>query len=317
MEALLAHCHEGTPPPEEQIQQLWELAQQAEPAVQPYLKECACCFAAGAYSAAIVTAWCAIARYLRLVVEAVGVEVARLYYKQEESEARQPFSELTRRSDKPFYITYRRMRLFEDRFTDNVNRIDNLYTKRCQYAHPTGKKAGLQEAVDYVAEAKWLLTRRLEQERFQNISVVMECAKKDSGLNLSSEEKTRQLVFRVREDQRESLAFALLRSLVSEQRDIVSESALALWDEVKPLLQEDSRRRLMDELAFGLSRREIDRSVHVMVVAEHLVFWEAATQPAIWEYFVVRRGDLSERVKRSIRQHAPSPYREQMDEPFE
>jgi hypothetical protein len=47
------------------------------------------------------------------------------------------------------------------------------------------------------------------------------------------------------------------------------------------------------------------------------VFWEAVNQPAIWEYCVARRGDLSERVKGYIRQFAPSPYKEQIDEPIE
>jgi hypothetical protein len=207
MEALLAHCHEGTPPPEEQIQQLWELAQQAEPAVQPYLKECACCFAAGAYSAAIVAAWCAIAQYLRLVVEAVGLDVAQLFYR-EEDKAGQPFLELIKRGDKPLYIAYQRMRLLEDQFTGNVKGLDGLYAKRCQYAHPTGEKAkGPQEAFEYVTEARWLVTRRVEQERFQDISVLIRCAA-DGGFNLTTE-KARELVLRVREDQRETLASPL------------------------------------------------------------------------------------------------------------
>jgi hypothetical protein len=327
MERLFADCYEGRPPSEEQIQKLWELAYASEPAIHPYLKECACCFAAGAYSAAIVAAWCAIARYLRLVVEAVGLEVAQLYYyEQGKGQARQPFSELIQRSDKPFYIAYKRMRLYEENLVENVKKLDDLYKKRCQYAHPTGEKATLDEAFEYVLDAEWLLTRRVDQERFQDISVVLQYAEK-AQINEWSAERARVLVLRVRKEQRESLAVEVLSSALSEDRAIPLDRLLVLWDALKPLLSEASRSRLMEKLAALLSdylyldqlevgKRPppIDEVIDVADLAQ-LVFWpEAHHQEPIWDYFDQRLDDpnLTRGIAAQLKRYAPSPYRERV-----
>lgn len=312
----MAICHEGTPPPEQQVQQLVELIHQAEPAVQHYLKECVCCFAAGAYSAAIVAAWCAIALYLRLVVEAVGLEVARVHYRDEEKKAGQPFMKLIELSDTPFRVIYKRMELVEYQFTSNMKRLDDLYKQRCQYAHPTGEKAKQQEAFDYVIEASWLLTRRVDQERFQNSAVVMKCAE-DKELRLNQDDADR-LVSRLRADQSETLAVSLLKSLLSTEQDLDQERALTLWDALKSRLSEDSRIRLMKMLADGLSFLQIDQVIDAYYVARNLVFWpEAKEQPEIWQYLVARRNEIPERYKAFVRRHAPPPYSGQIDEPLD
>lgn len=312
MEALLQKCREGTEPSEEAVKSLCRLFRQAEPEIQPYLKECFLCFVAGAYGAAIVACWCAIARYLRLVMDAVGAEMAAFYYTGEETK-NQSFQEAIKRSDKPLYVAYDHMKLVDDHLRDNAKKLDELWKKRCQHAHPRDQKASCQEAFDYVIQASWLLTRRVQDERFQDIGIVLRYAEKSESR--LSEEAAGKLVFRVRGERLESLANVLLSNLVSPQRDIPYEKALVLWKSAVALLKPASREGLMKHLSQVLESTDVRESVRPADVAEYLVLWENVNDKgqAIWEYLVEGRLDLSERVKINIRGNAPTLYKEWID----
>lgn len=339
MEALRPRCGEGTAPPEDYIQQLCALVPQAEPEVQPYLRECVRSFAAGAYGVAIVACWCAIARYLRLVVESIGVEMGQLLYKDEESR-KQPFQELIKRGDKPLLVVYQRMKLVEDHLERKAKGLDDLYAIRCDYAYPTGREATCQEAFDYVTQARWLLTRKVERERFQEIGGVLQYAKAQHVRVIR--DRAQDLIFRVADNKLESLAISIQSELLAESPSIPYESAVALWKEAGSRISQDVRRRLMIRLAKVLSpprmsqtgqvsteqdvardlvswEEEVSQKVLVSAedVGRDLVFWEdvPVDAEAIWKYLVDRRIELNERVKSLIRSHAPAPYNEQIDEP--
>lgn len=325
MEALQVSCLEGVRPPEEQVQRLRELAQTApERQVQRYLEESTCCFAAGAYSAAIVVGWCAVARYLRMVIEALGFDVARRYYRDEEK-LQKPIPELAEWDGRPLYTTSDRMNLFPNRL-DLM--LKDFWTKRCRYAHPHGEFATTpEEVLRFLTDAEWLLTRTVAQERLQRLSVVLECAE-DPLFDLD-EDRARRLIQWVREDQRESLATVVLSKFLSADRSIAYEKLMALWEALKLCLSDASRIRLMEKLAEGLSdyrsRVEhedpnkrpppMDTALDVVQMAQ-LVFWnEAHDQTAIWGYFDERLTDdlMNRRIAAQLKQYAPSPYRERAE----
>ncbi|MBM4428804.1 MAG: hypothetical protein FJ026_00465 [Chloroflexi bacterium] len=314
-------CLEGDRPAEEQVQQLRCLVESApEPVLRPYLEECACAFAGGAYAVATVAGWCAVARYLRLIVDTVGHDIAECFYRDEMEKASQSFLHLIQHSDQPFYVVCKRMRFFEDKTSEDrakVDAIKDFYDTRNRYAHPNDESISANAVLDAINTVKWLLHRQVSQERFQTVQVVFVCAR-DHKFSWN-EQKAEELVRWVCEDQQGTLANTVLDNLFAtpDNQDIESGKAIDLWNAVKPLLRNDVRCGLMENLAGKLSSSLSDK-MDVMNVARHLIFWDQAKEhSAIWRYLLARRGDLSRRIEDRIRQYAPSPYREQIDEEIE
>ncbi len=315
MDKWLDDCYRGDYPSPEQIRKIRTLAQSAEPAVRRYLEECACCFAAGAYSASIVMAWNAAVCYLRQVIELIGYEVCELYYGAEDEEGKQPFKEQVKRSDRPIYKVYQRMKLCED--GEKVAKLDDFYNIRNEYAHPTGSKATAQEAFNYICDLEWLVTRRLNQERFQTVEPVLRYAEETRKWD---KQQAKGLVIRVHERQRGTLATRILEIALSEDRNIPLERLSDLWDALKPLLPRDLCKLIMKKLVEIIrSGIDIDGILDVGQMAR-FICWEAIQGETnkyrtIWEYFVERLDDpnMSIGIAATLKKYAPSPYREKIE----
>jgi len=316
-------CLEGDRPPKEQIQQLHRLVETvSEPSVGLYLEEGVCAFEAGAYSVAVVAGWCAVACYLRHMVEVIGYDVGCRYYKEDQNQDK-PVPSLENWDGRPLLVACNRMQVFSE------NLLEKLYPfwkERCQCAHPSGEFASSEKAFDLITGAQWLLMRSIAQEQLQNPAVVYACAE-NKDFELEQARATR-LVEHLCGKKHESLARWVLEKRLSPDCKVDSEKLLALWEALKTWLSQESRRRLMNETLIPLIETfeaydpekwlpSIDEVIDVAEMAK-FVFWEdVGNQSVIWQYFVSRRIDLSDRIKNHIRQHAPSLYRQKIDQPVE
>jgi len=319
-------CLEGDRPPEEQIQQLRQLVENApEPSVRPYLEESACAFAIGAYSAAIVAGWCAVARYLRLLVDVMGEDVGRRYYRDEKNgKTVELIPKLEEWDGRPLLKVCDRMQVLPK---GSFRELHLFWKQRCDYAHPSDNFAGSKQAFELMIGVQWLLIRSIDQEWFQDHVVLIECAE-DKQFSLD-QRRARELVGRLCENQCEPLARWVLRKRLSLDRKVSNGRLLALWEALKPRLSEDSCSRLMKEildplladfLAFKEDQPEeqppvVDEVIDVVQMAQ-FVFWnEVCDLMHIWEYFAQRLKDdlMNRRVAAQLKRYAPSPYRERVE----
>lgn len=322
-------CLEGDKPSKEHIKRYRQFVDAVrEPAVRQYVEESTCAFEAGAYNAAIIAGWCAVACYLRKLVEAIGYEVGRRYYKwndEEEYTERQKriVPGLERWDGRPLLVVCDRLRVFSKNLLADLH---PFWEVRCQCAHPGGDFECSETAFNLMNGALWLLTRSINKERFQRESVVYECAE-DRGFSLGPGQANR-LIGRLCKNQYESVARWVLEKALSPERNVNIERLLALWEALKHRLSFESRQRIMGEKLAPLIEAykvqeiysrllAIDEIIDVSIMAK-LVFWEdIGDSYVIWDFFASRRFDLSERIKQQIRQFAPSPYRELIDEPID
>ncbi|MCI0401672.1 MAG: hypothetical protein L0Z68_10340 [Gammaproteobacteria bacterium] len=306
----MLECQGGDPPITERVEELRRLINQAEQAVQPYLKECACCFAAGAYSATIVVGWCAVAKYLKMGLEAIGVSVAPRFYQNEAKPDHVPMDPC-RLSDRQCITTYTKMKLLDE---DKMASLKSFYDTRCRFAHASGETAQQQEAFQLVVGARWLLARRVSQEQFQHWNIVMDYAE-DSRVAFT-EDVARRLILRVRQGDCEELGHHVLRSYIARGQDhdcdkemALRQRLLRLWNALKLRVSGEGRKNLMDNLAKSLrsdvvntsQRYQIDDVLDVQLVAQHLLLWpEAAEHDAIRTYLDARWGGLTDNIRSVI-----------------
>jgi hypothetical protein len=284
-----------------------------ELSVKHYLEESVRCFEVGAYNGAVVSAWCAVARYLRLVLEKMGFDLVQVYVDKKE--------DLKSLDGQPLYSLCDRMLDIEKSFEEASRlgeRLHGFWLRRCDCAHPTDIFLEATKAFNLIHDSSWLVTRKAEKA-YLRYTVVIECVdNKQFSLNPN---RMRDLVNYVAESDHESLATVLLRKFLSSNEEFASEESdvaiddriLVAWEAVGGKLGEASRRRLMEKLADGLevSKRQID-----VVQLSRLVFWpEVDPSSCIWQYFDdwLEDDSITRGVVTRLRQYAPLGYRQRAE----
>ena len=293
---------------------LQDLAQRVpEPQVRRYLEESIRCFNAGFYNAAVVNAWCAVARYLLLVVRGGGYDLVKQYVDDKSDDKSM---DLERLDGKRLYALCDKILDVQKSFMQN-DRLGTLlhdfWLKRCNCAHPTDTFLDEDDQVgELIASVDWIVTRSVSQSHLK-YPIVLECIdNKAFALNAS---RAHELVKWVADDSdRESLAIALLRKFLSspdaeEEFDVaMDERIVTVWEALGNELGESSKRRLMEKLADGIetSKRQFD-----VVYVSRLVFWpEAKDYSPIWDFFdsLLNDDSMTRGIVARLREYAPSPY---------
>lgn len=294
---------------EARIEALANLAKRvSDSRVVRYLEESIQCFRVGAYNGAVVSAWCAVARYLRLVLERIGRDIVKTYVDKD----------IDSLDGQPLYNLCDKVLDLEKSFGESKwfrGSLHNFWQNRCNCAHPTDVFLDEETSFNLVNDNIWLIGRSTETV-YLKYTVVLECVdNKQFSLNPT---RARSLVDCVARSDHESLATALLRKFLSpteepdsQESDVgIDERILVVWEAVGEKLEEASRRRLMQKLADGLevSKRQFD-----VVLLSRLIFWaDVEPESRIWQYFDdwLEDDSITRGVVVKLQQYAPSPYRE-------
>jgi hypothetical protein len=197
----------------------------AEPAVRPYLEEARRCVAAKAHNAALVMAWNALSRYLRLVVEAISVRLFIYNYKILRKGDNPP-AELGLVSDKWLIQICHRMGILRD-----VDFVEGLRKWRNDCAHPNDLFASPEVAGRYVSGVYKYVSRQLASERLTQPPIIKEFIKQETNVH-----EGRSIAKWIQEDHCPNLAHSLL-DIFLRGDDVEDVSGIVglwqgLWDRI-------------------------------------------------------------------------------------
>lgn len=186
-----------------EIQHIQEQA--TETSVRAYLQEALCCCAVGAFRAAFVLGWCAIAEHLKRILRAIGAEIAVAAYKG--PDPRDP----NKWDGTHLLMVVRELEILGDRATSAsfVNRFAPLYEKRNTLAHPSSEQVSAAEVLALLRMAHPLFESDVSEARVGNYLLV-EKALYDP---LKSEEDVSRLIGALNAEQQFKLATKVLNRL--------------------------------------------------------------------------------------------------------
>lgn len=303
-------CRERIKHEASDVKWLHDLVLSVDPAVRAYFDEAFCCFMVGAYRASIVSSWCGVAEYLRLVLRSVGRDVYELNYVHEDAdkdaESEQKDLGKGRPHGKPppprwedwdgrsLYLTCRKLTIFAQE--EDFGGLRELYEKRNKCAHPSGVEPAASEVMRLLGRVHWLLRRRVEDERFRVDGVVLDAMQR---VKTPSFERAGQLCGKLARDQVENFAHNALRSLLTperfdrDDREVSTERAVIIWRAVTARVESAGRERLMTKLAETLQKGSI-AEIDAGPFRDHVVL-----RPEVFEIETHSRERILRYVKRT------------------
>jgi hypothetical protein len=281
-------CLTGDRPSEEQVTNLCELVDAVtEVTIYRYVEECACAFQAGAYRAAMVAGWCAVAGYLRELVRGFGEDFAKSYWDKDKE-----IPTLDRLDGPDLLAVCDKLRYFDSRSLND--QFGGFWNKRCECAHPSGIPVTCQEVLDHVQGAKWLLKRSLHKERIQDESVILEALEKIN--RPISKGEADHLIKTLKENKITSLSLSVLKKFFVKQEDRVrSENFLRysalrhLWDVLYKKVPDGCQARVMEVLEGMLAARDDEDIIDAPVPDD--------TPDEIWEEILKLAADINDVVE--------------------
>ncbi len=168
-----------------------------EAEVRAYVAEAVRCFQAGAYNAAVVMGWCAVARYFRLLITAIDHDFFEFNYRKTFGDAP---TDLV--GDARLITACEGMGLM----TGVGEKLEPFRQKRNQCAHPHDIWMTAEDVVRLIKDAaQRVLTHTVGQERLTSAGAVVTFARETD--KVLPEARWRTLVERI-EDEEERLHFA-------------------------------------------------------------------------------------------------------------
>jgi hypothetical protein len=219
----------------------------AEPGARRYLEEAHRCFAAEAYSAAVVMAWCAVISHLHLAITSIGRGFFDCQY--EKLQDQKPPSELHRVNDSVLLQICERMGLMPG----IAETLQNFRECRNQCAHPTGQFASGEEAIHLAEIAVPLLQKTLQNIKLESKVALREYARDanivDSGLADWIDPQIRLEV-----------AHDLLSIFLNDQEVDNLEGVRALWRDIWDKLGSNQQGSLWERLERAVDKALDDQS---------------------------------------------------------
>ncbi|MDZ7360746.1 MAG: hypothetical protein ONB46_08480 [candidate division KSB1 bacterium] len=160
------------------IKAIFDSAQEKD--VSDYLEQAMRCFDAKSYNAFILMVWCAIERYLRLVVEKMGTGFFTFNYEKLYPERSVP-NELWRIQNDDFLETCTRMTILQE-----IIDVARRYSKeRNVFAHGSGVFASEELACRLAELAQPIIRRKTDDETIRDRKKIIEFAKEADDLEVS------------------------------------------------------------------------------------------------------------------------------------
>jgi len=226
--------------PDATLSQRFEAVVQSaqEPLVHRYLEDALRCFDTGVYNGAVVFAWSAVACYLRLVVEEVGIDLFKYSYR--DLYKINPTSDLWRINDKLFIQTCEKMGLRGG----VVGRLDEfrLCRNECAHPHPTGIFKSADETLELVDGLSEVVSNRVADERLTGIDIVRDFIKN------ASEQDGAALAPWIQDDLCPQLAQKLLTAYLNPHDTENLSGIKALWHPLWNRLDDTQRQHLWNRL---------------------------------------------------------------------
>lgn len=216
----------------------------AEPEVCRYLEEARRCFAAEAYSAAVVMAWCAIMLHLHLAITNIGLGFFDYHHRKLEN--REMPSELGQVNvgqvnDSILLRTCERMGLMPD----IAAALQNFRECRNRCAHPTGQFVSEEEAIRLVETAVPFLQKTLQSIKLEDKVALREYAREANTID-------NRLADWLDPQIRLEVAHGLLSMLLNDQEVGNSEGVRTLWRSVWNKLGPNQQDSLWNRLEWAV-----------------------------------------------------------------